>query len=182
MCKRAAKLHIITGWVAMESERTRVLFVCLGNICRSPLAEAVFRAQVRERGVEHLFEIDSAGTSGYHAGCCPDRRSAEVARRNGIELGGTARQVTDEDLRSFDYVIAMDGENFADLDQLKAAADGTAEVRRLRDWDPSPDSGDVPDPYYGGPAGFDRVQQIVERSCEALLDALLEARVPAGRS
>jgi protein-tyrosine phosphatase len=165
----------------MESERTRVLFVCLGNICRSPLAEAVFRAEARRRGVEHLFEIDSAGTSGYHAGCGPDRRSVETARRRGVQVTGTSRQVTDTDLHGFDYVIAMDGDNYAEIDQLKAAADGTAQIFRLRDWDPRPDSLDVPDPYYGGPNGFEHVHDVIERSCAALLEALLTERVPAGR-
>jgi protein-tyrosine phosphatase len=165
----------------MESERTRILFVCLGNICRSPLAETIFRAQARQRGVEHLFEVDSAGTSSYHAGCGPDRRSVEAARRRSLEVTGTARQVTDEDLHSFDYVIAMDRENFADLDQLKASADGTARIHRLREWDPDAESPDVPDPYYGGPTGFERVQDVIERSCSGLLDALVNGRVPAQR-
>jgi protein-tyrosine phosphatase len=165
----------------MDSDRTRILFVCLGNICRSPLAEAVFRAEARRRGVEHLFEVESAGTSGYHAGCGPDRRSVETARRRGVEVTGVSRQVTDEDLCRFHYVIAMDGDNYADLDQLKAAADGTARVHRLREWDPEADSLDVPDPYYGGPSGFDRVHQIVERSCAALLDELVSEQVLAER-
>jgi protein-tyrosine phosphatase len=165
----------------MDSDRTRILFVCLGNICRSPLAEAVFRAEARRRGVEHLFEVESAGTSGYHAGCGPDRRSVETARRRGVEVTGVSRQVTDEDLCRFHYVIAMDGDNYADLDQLKAAADGTARVHRLREWDPEADSLDVPDPYYGGPTGFDRVHQIVERSCAALLDELVSEQVLAER-
>jgi protein-tyrosine phosphatase len=165
----------------MDSDRTRILFVCLGNICRSPLAEAVFRAEAQRRGVEHLFEVESAGTSGYHAGCGPDRRSVETARRRGVEVTGVSRQVTDEDLCRFHYVIAMDGDNYADLDQLKAAADGTARVHRLREWDPEADSVDVPDPYYGGPSGFDRVHQIVERSCAALLDDLVSGQVLAER-
>jgi protein-tyrosine phosphatase len=165
----------------MDSERTRILFVCLGNICRSPLAEAVFRAEMKKRGVEDLFEVDSAGTSGYHAGCSPDRRSTEEARRRGVEVCGTSRQITHEDLHEFDYVIAMDGENFADIDQLKAAVDGTAKLHRLREWGPDGDTLDVPDPYYGGASGFERVHDIIERSCAALLEALLSERVPASR-
>jgi len=161
-------------------ERTRILFVCLGNICRSPLAEAVFRDLVRRRGVEHRFEIDSAGTSAYHAGCAPDRRSAAEARRRGLEVTGAARQVTDGDLLAFDWVIAMDDENFRELDQLQASADGTARLHRLREWDPEADSLDVPDPYYGGPSGFETVHDIVERSCERLLDSLLDGGI-AGR-
>ena len=152
---------------------TRVLFVCLGNICRSPLAEAVFRHKVRERGVEGDFEIDSAGTSGYHSGAAPDRRSAETARRRGVELAGQSRQLGAEDLRRFDYVIAMDGENLREIRALEAEAGGTARIHRLREWDPARSGADVPDPYYGGTGGFDEVHDIVDRSCEALLDHLL---------
>ena len=155
---------------------TRVLFVCLGNICRSPLAEAVFRHQVRERGVEGEFEIDSAGTSGYHNGAAPDRRSTETARRRGVELTGQSRQLAADDLRRFDYVIAMDGDNLREIRALEAASGGTARIHRLREWDPARSGADVPDPYYGGPGGFDEVHDIVERSCEALLDHLLAER------
>jgi protein-tyrosine phosphatase len=165
----------------MQSERIRILFVCLGNICRSPLAEAIFREEARRRGVEDLFDVDSAGTSSYHAGCGPDRRSVAAARRRGVQVTGTARQVTDRDLHHFHYVIAMDGENYAELDQLKAAADGTARIHRLREWDPQADSLDVPDPYYSGSGGFERVHEIVERCCARLLNGLLEERVPARR-
>jgi protein-tyrosine phosphatase len=161
------------------SDATRILFVCLATICRSPLAEAGFREETRRRGVEHLFDVDSAGTSSYHAGCGPDRRSVEAARRRGVQVRGVARQITDDDIHDFDYVIVMDSSNYADVDQLKAAADGTAIVRRLREWDPQAESSlDVPDPYYGGASGFDRVHDIIERSCSALLESLLEERVP----
>ncbi|HEU0053291.1 MAG TPA: low molecular weight protein-tyrosine-phosphatase [Longimicrobium sp.] len=158
----------------MDEERPiRVLFVCLGNICRSPLAEAVFRHEVERRGLADRFEIDSAGTSGYHRGAPPDRRSAETARRRGIELAGRSRQLGAADLRRFDYVVAMDGENLEEIRALQAAAGGGARVHRLREWDPSPSSLDVPDPYYGGPRGFDDVHDIVERSAAAFLDHLV---------
>jgi protein-tyrosine phosphatase len=153
----------------MSADPIRVLFVCLGNICRSPLAEAVFRHQVRERGLEHRFHIDSAGTSGYHRGSPPDRRSAETARRRGIELTGKSRSVTPDDLSRFDYVIAMDAENEAELRRLLRASRGGARVHRLREWDPEPGDGDVPDPYYGGPRGFEDVHDIVERASAAFL-------------
>jgi protein-tyrosine phosphatase len=155
---------------------TRVLFVCLGNICRSPLAEAVFRHKVRERGVEDEFEIDSAGTSGYHNGAPPDRRSSETARRRGVELAGQSRQLSAADLRRFDYVIAMDRENLHEIRSLEAAAGGSARIHRLREWDPERSGPDVPDPYYGGPGGFDEVHDIVDRSCDALLDHVLAER------
>jgi protein-tyrosine phosphatase len=154
------------------SRPVRVLFVCLGNICRSPLAEAVFRHLVRERGLEDAFEIDSAGTSGYHRGAPPDARSAETARRRGIEVAGRSRQAGAADLRDFDYVIAMDAENEAELRAL-AAPGARARVHRLREWDPEPGDGDVPDPYYGGPRGFEDVHDIVERAAAAFLDHLV---------
>jgi protein-tyrosine phosphatase len=163
----------------MASEPIRILFVCLGNICRSPLAESVFRHLVRDRGVEHLFEVDSAGTSGYHAGSPPDSRSVATARQRGVEVVGTSRRLTPSDLRRFDYVVAMDAENHADIERLRATAGGAARVHRLREWDPEAGDGDVPDPYYGGARGFDDVHDIVERACEALLDHLLASRSPS---
>jgi protein-tyrosine phosphatase len=154
--------------------RTSILFVCLGNICRSPLAEGVFRDLARQRGVEDRFRIDSAGTSAYHIGSAPDGRSAAEALRRGLELTGSARQVAAEDLREFDWVIAMDAENHAELERLHAAVGGSARLHRLREWDPEPESPDVPDPYYGGDYGFSDVHDIVERSCERLLETLLD--------
>jgi protein-tyrosine phosphatase len=160
----------------MTQEPIRVLFVCLGNICRSPLAEAVFRHLARERGVEHLFEIDSAGTSGYHAGDPPDRRSAEAARARGVEVTGRSRRLTPDDLRRFDYVIAMDAENRRDVEAIRSGAGEGARVHLLREWDPEGEGLDVPDPYYGGKRGFEEVHDIVERSAAALLDHLLRER------
>lgn len=159
---------------------TRILFVCLGNICRSPLAESVFRHLARERGVEQHFEIDSAGTSGYHDGEGPDSRSVATARRRGIEVSGVSRKLRGEDLHRFDYVIAMDAQNRRDIARLQQAAGGAAKVHLLREWDPEPDHRDVPDPYSGGERGFERVQDIVERACAALLEALLAQRRAAG--
>lgn len=160
----------------MPFEPIRILFVCLGNICRSPLAECVFRDLAEKRGVAHLFEIDSAGTSGYHDGAAPDRRSAETAWRRGLRLTGASRKLTADDLRRFDLIVAMDDANREEIDALHAATGGTARVHRLREWDPDGGDGNVPDPYYGGPRGFDEVHDIVERSCAALLDHLLAER------
>lgn len=163
----------------MSSRRIRVLFVCMGNICRSPLAEAVFRHQARERGVEDRFEIDSAGTSGYHAGDPPDARSVATARARGITVTGASRPIGHRDLHDFDYVIVMDAENQADVDNLRHAAGGRAHVHRLREWDDTRTGLDVPDPYYGGSRGFEEVHDIVERSCAALLDHLLQREFDA---
>jgi protein-tyrosine phosphatase len=154
---------------------TRVLFVCLGNICRSPLAESVFRHLVEEAGLADRFEIDSAGTGSWHVGERPDARAAHVARARGIELAGCARQVTPEDLVAFDHVIAMDRDNLRELQHMARSAPASAKIRLLRDYDPHRDGDDVPDPYYGGASGFEDVFEIVSRSCASLLASLEEA-------
>jgi protein-tyrosine phosphatase len=154
-------------------EKHRILFVCMGNICRSPLAESVFRHQVHARGVEDLFEIDSAGTSDYHTGAPPDARSVETARDRGVEVCGSSRPIVGADLHRFDYVIAMDRENLSNLERLHARSGGGAKIHLLREWDPEDRSADVPDPYYGGLRGFEDVHDMVERSCSLLLDELL---------
>ncbi len=157
---------------ASGSSRTRVLFVCLGNICRSPLAEGVFEHLVREAGLAEEFDIDSAGTGSWHVGEPPDTRASMVAREHGIELQSRARQVTAEDLSDFDYVVAMDRENLRSLERMAETTDATAEITLLRAYDPDPDGDEVPDPYYGGVSGFENVYDIVTRSCEGLLTRL----------
>jgi protein-tyrosine phosphatase len=159
----------------MTDTKTRVLFVCLGNICRSPLAEGVFRHLTRARDVADLYHADSAGTGSWHVGEPPDRRSAEVAHRNGVLLEGEARQVVPEDFERFDWIIAMDRSNLRDLETMRRQK-GRAKLQLLRDFDPEPGSRDVPDPYYGGPDGFEKVYAMVHRSSEALLERLEEKR------
>lgn len=149
----------------------RVLFVCLGNICRSPLAEGVMRHLVQERGLEDRVEVDSAGTGAWHVGQPPDPRSIEVAARNGVSLEGqSARKVRPSDFSDFTRVVAMDDSNLRDLRGVEPAG-SAADLRMLRDSDPQ-GPGDVPDPYYGGDDGFDRVYDMVMRSCRALLDEI----------
>jgi len=156
-----------------QNDPFRVLFVCLGNICRSPLAEGVFQHLVREEGLEDRFEIDSAGTGAWHVGDDPDPRSQAVAEKHGIRLQGPARQVEPADFARFDLVLAMDEENLRNLDSLRDGS-SSADLRRLREFDPEAQGDmDVPDPYYGGPQGFDRVYEMVERSCRILLDELV---------
>lgn len=153
-----------------------VLFVCLGNICRSPLAEGVFRHQVERAGLEHRIRIDSAGTGGWHVGEPPDPRSRDVAEAHGVSLDGqAARRVTGDDLRSYDWIVAMDRSNLSDLRRLRERHGGDGHLVLLRDFDPEPGDGEVPDPYYGGTRGFDRVYQMVERSCAALLERVTSA-------
>jgi protein-tyrosine phosphatase len=158
-----------------EYRAPSVLFVCLGNICRSPLAEGVFLHLAAEAGVADEITVDSAGTGAWHIGERPDPRSLEVAARHGIELPGHARRVTVEDFDRFDRIIAMDRSNLRDLQAMRP--DGAAtRPELLRDHDPDPGDGEVPDPYYGGDGGFDRVYEMVRRACEVLLDDILEAR------
>lgn len=152
---------------------TSVLFVCLGNICRSPLAEGVFLHLASEEGAGDDLVVDSAGTGAWHVGQRPDPRSIEVATRNGVALPGHARQVTEEDFRRFDRIIAMDRSNLHNLEALRPH-NASAVVELLRDHDPDPGDGEVPDPYYGGDDGFDRVYEMVHRSCQLLLADLLE--------
>jgi len=158
---------------APEADRpsVSVLFVCLGNICRSPLAEGIFRHVVREARLEDRFVIDSAGTGAWHVGEPPDERSVAVAEANGVTLEGRARQVRPEDLERFDVVLAMDRENLRDLQRV-AANGARARIHLLREFDPAGDGDEVPDPYFGGPGGFEAVYRMVRRSCEALLREL----------
>jgi low molecular weight protein-tyrosine phosphatase len=153
-------------------DRTSILFVCLGNICRSPLAEGVFRHLVEERGLADRFHVDSAGTGDWHVGQPPDPRSTAVAAAHGVVLTGLGRQVSAPDLDHFDHIVAMDRDNLHDLERLADAHGGPAQLHLLRDFDPGADHPDVPDPYYGGPGGFERVYAMVRRSCEGLLDEL----------
>lgn len=160
----------------MDDTRIRVLFVCLGNICRSPLAEAVFRDLVDRAGLTERFEIDSAGLGSWHIGEPADARTRSVARARGIELTSRARQVAADDLDAFDVIVAMDEDNLRGLAKLRAEAP-RAEIRRLREFEEDPDELDVPDPYYGGDQGFENVHDIVERACARLLEHLRETRL-----
>lgn len=148
---------------------TSVLFVCLGNICRSPLAEGVFKHLVQERGLADRFVVESAGTGSWHVGEAPDERSRRVAEKHGITLDSRARQVTPDDLERFDHVIVMDRDNLRTLERMRDAGGVDREIHLLREYDPEGDGDEVPDPYYGGPGGFDTVYEMVRRSCEVLL-------------
>jgi protein-tyrosine phosphatase len=150
----------------------RILFVCMGNICRSPTAEGVMRHLLEQEGLTGKIEIDSAGTGAWHAGSPPDRRATAAARTRGIVLDGTARQVTDEDFEDFDLLLCADAENVAALRAI--APPGTEErIRLLRSFDPASDGDlDVPDPYYGGDRGFEDVLDQVQAACRGRLDTI----------
>ncbi|WP_456425678.1 low molecular weight protein-tyrosine-phosphatase [Rhodocaloribacter sp.] len=154
-------------------EKIKVLFVCLGNICRSPLAEGVFRHAVEERGMARHFDIDSAGTGSWHVGELPDRRMSATARRHGISLDAQrARQFSRRDLVHYDHIFVMDKDNLQDVLFLDHDGSLGHKVRLFREFDPEPDDLQVPDPYYGGPQGFEKVFQIVRRTAQGLLEAL----------
>ncbi|MGK2932656.1 MAG: low molecular weight protein-tyrosine-phosphatase [Solirubrobacterales bacterium] len=150
----------------------RILFVCLGNICRSPTAEAVMKGLIEEEGLTGQIEVDSAGTGAWHVGNPPDDRATETAARRGIVMNGAARQVTVDDFDDFDLIVAMDGSNHADL--LSLSGGDNPKVRLLREIGGDEET-DVPDPYYGGDDGFEEVLDIVERGCRALLEEVRPA-------
>lgn len=151
-----------------------VMFVCLGNICRSPTAEAVFRERVIAAGLEAHIRIDSAGTGDWHIGRAPDPRTREAAARRGYQMDTLrARQVSPQDFYEFDVVLAMDNTNLADL-QAMQPADVNVTLGRFLDYSTAASVKEVPDPYYGGEDGFDRVLDLIEGGADDLLDALRE--------
>jgi protein-tyrosine phosphatase len=151
----------------------RLCFVCLGNICRSPIGEGVMRHLLAGAGLADKVEVDSAGTAGYHAGEPPDARARAAGRRLGIEVAGRARQFTRADFERFDYVLAMDRSNLDDLAELARDPELRKRLHLLRGFDPTSLPGaSVPDPYYGGDEDFDDVVRICLAACTPLLDVL----------
>jgi protein-tyrosine phosphatase len=159
----------------------RLLFVCMGNICRSPTAEAVMRGLIAEESLEDQVAIDSAGTGSWHVGHPPDRRSTAAAKARGIVMEGAARQVAPEDFADFDLLLAADAENIGALRAVAPDAAAAGKIHLLREYDPaSAARGDlaIPDPYYGGPDGFENVLDLIDAACRGLLETLrTEGRV-----
>ena len=154
----------------------RVLFVCLGNICRSPVAEGLFQQKVNAAGLAADILVDSAGTGGWHAGAPPDRRMTATAARHGVDLSPLqARQLRRDDLDAFDHVFVMDKQNLHDTLFLDPDGDHGTRVRLFREFDPEPGDYQVPDPYYGGPDGFEEVYRMVDRTTDAILERLRAA-------
>ena len=151
----------------------KVLFVCLGNICRSPMGEGALKYLVKKRGISNRYRIDSAGTSAHHVGEKTDQRMRETSLKHGIELTSKSQQVTIDDFDNFDLILAMDKDNYQNLENLAFKhGKSTSNLKLMREFDSIPEDMNVPDPYYGGDVGFENVYQIVLRSCENLLDYL----------
>jgi protein-tyrosine phosphatase len=156
--------------------KIRVSFVCLGNICRSPMAEGVFKQQVEQAGLADRFQIESAGIGGWHKGEAPDLRAQATARSHGLTLTNRAQQFRPADFARLDVILALDSEVADALRRMAPSASERGKVHLLREYDPllaaTPGDLDVPDPYYGGPDGFEDAYQMIERSSRRLLEGL----------
>ncbi len=151
----------------------RILFVCMGNICRSPTAEGVFRRKIEEAGLEHAIEIDSAGTHSYHIGKAPDPRALEAAARRGIDLSSLrARQAKPVDFERFDYILAMDRDNYRELKYLAEQASGKGRLHLFLEFARDRGEEEVPDPYFGGSQGFEHVLDLIEDASEGFIEHL----------
>ena len=157
----------------------RILFVCLGNICRSPTAEGVMRQKLRAAGLGDDVDVESAGTGGWHIGHPPDERATAAAAARGVALESRAQRFAPEHFDEFDLIVAMDRQNLADMRALAPHADAEGRLRMLREHDPEAVAAgdlDVPDPYYGGERGFEDVLNMVERACDGLIAEIRAAR------
>jgi protein-tyrosine phosphatase len=159
----------------VHTQQVRICFVCLGNICRSPTAEGIMAAKLESAGLASAVRIDSAGTGAWHRGEPPDERAVAEAARRGVILTSRARQVHAGDFEDFDLLLAMDRSNLRDLHRLAPDEEAAARVKLLREFDPAPSADlDVPDPYYGGPGGFEEVLDLVQAACAGLLARVRE--------
>ena len=157
--------------------KTKILFVCLGNICRSPAADGIMKALTESQGVDHLFDIDSAGIGSWHVGQLPDRRMREHGARRGYDFNRHARQVKPADFDRFDLVVGMDEENLYDLRRLAGTRERAAKIRCLADYlRQHPGQKTVPDPYYGGARDFEFALDLIEDGCAGLLEELTRRR------
>lgn len=169
--------HVSGSASGGHAARFRVLFVCTGNICRSPTAEGVFRKHVEDAGLAHLIETDSAGTHDYHVGEAPDKRTCQAAVRRGYDLSALrARKFERTDFDRFDLVLAMDDANRAHLARLVQPSEGH-KVKMMMGYARRFDEREVPDPYYGGPRGFERVLDMLEDASEGLLEVIRRERI-----
>jgi len=147
----------------------KVLFVCLGNICRSPLAEAIFNHKLKQLKLDDRFIVDSSGTGNYHIGSQPDKRTIKVSQKNGVDIYHACRQLVKADLKEFDYILAMDKSNFQDILNLADSLELRRKVMMMRNFDSLFRGFDVPDPYYGGDQEFQDVYDILNRSLDGFI-------------
>ena len=153
--------------------KKKILFVCLGNIVRSPLAEHMLKKLANEEGVGKYYQVDSAGTSAYHVGEAPDPRMRQVAAQYGLIYTGHSRQFKMRDFSAYDLIVPMDAANLHSLNRMANTPEDVKKIKMLRTFDPSnPKAMDVPDPYYGGMRGFESVYEMVESACRGLLEVL----------
>lgn len=162
-------------------KKVKILFVCLGNICRSPLAEAIFKHKILARGWDHMFEADSCGTGNYHIGSQPDSRTIANARMNNVPIDHCARQLSAEDLAHFDYILAMDSSNLQNILRIPNANLHRDKIFLFRDFEGSVKGAEVPDPYFGNEDGFQQVFEILDKAMESFLDKLAQ-RHPVSKS
>lgn len=155
-------------------QKIKVLFVCLGNICRSPLAEAIFTDKIKKKKIDHLFVVDSCGTANYHIGDSPDSRTIANARKNGVVIEHCGRQFSVKDLDDFDFILAMDKSNYHNILRLLKDKSHTEKVMLMREFDTVNKGSEVPDPYYGGEKHFQEVFEILDRSTENFLNHIQE--------
>ena len=154
----------------------KILFVCLGNICRSPAAEGIFNQKIKERDLENFFVVDSAGTGGWHVGNLPDQRMRTTALSRGIELTSRARQIEENDLYEFDHILVMDKDN---LHAVKSLIKGkshpvNSKIKLILSYSKDSQLDEVPDPYYGGQNGFDMVLDLLDKAIDGLIDSLTD--------
>ncbi|MES2778630.1 MAG: low molecular weight protein-tyrosine-phosphatase [Bacteroidota bacterium] len=152
----------------------KVLFVCLGNICRSPMAHGIFQCMVDDAGLSDQIVVDSAGTTSYHIGELPDKRARQTCQERGVKLTHRARAFSKDDFEAFDYILAMDKQNLLNIQKLEPAQHN-ASVKLMRAYDAKKPNADVPDPYFGGMDGFVEVYDMLERSCAELLVDVLKS-------
>ena len=154
----------------------KILFVCLGNICRSPAAEGIFKKKIKERDLENLFVVDSAGTGGWHVGNLADRRMREAALSRGIELTSRSRKIDDNDLYEFDHILVMDKDNLNAVKSL--IKDNTypinSKIKLILSYSKKSQLDEVPDPYYGGQNGFENVLDLLDDAIDELIDSLID--------